>query len=88
MIRRSHNSPLSGRDGRGRRATWQKRSGREGMGQRAKVAHLCCLPQIKGWQERKSAGYRERLKKIDGISREGDEHERAYEIICIADESG
>jgi len=35
-----------------------------------------------------SAGCRERLRKNDGISMEGDEHERAYEIVCIADESG
>jgi len=35
-----------------------------------------------------SAGSRERLRKNDGLSMEGDENERAYEIVCIADESG
>jgi len=31
---------------------------------------------------------RERLRKNDGVSMEGDENERAYEIVCVADESG
>jgi len=35
-----------------------------------------------------SAGCRERLRKNYGLSMEGDENERAYEIVCTADESG
>jgi hypothetical protein len=58
------------------------------MGERAKAACLCLLPQTKGWRKMISAGRRERLRKNDGLSMEGDENERAYEIVCIADESG
>jgi len=84
----SHYPPLSGRDDREGKANWQTRSGREKMGQRAKAACLCLLPQTKGWRKMISAGRRERLRKNDGLSMEGDENERAYEIVCVADESG
>lgn len=84
----SHCPPLSGRDDREAKANWQKRSGRENMGQRAKAACICLLPWTKGWRKMISAGCRERLRKNYGLSMEGDENERAYEIVCTADESG
>ena len=71
----------------------QKPTGRRDLvgriwGRGQKAACLCLLPWTKGWQKMISAGCRERLTKNDGLSMEGDENERAYEIVCTADESG
>ena len=64
------------------------RSWSGGDGTDCKMACLCRLPQTEGWHEKISAGLQGAAEKNDGLSMEGDEHERAYEIVCIADESG